>query len=270
MNMRSLVVAVVAAFGLSLIPAVPAQAAEIDPWSLLITPAGCESALGDPAYCGPRVLVTVPYITSALNGDTFSGGRLTLVGPNGPVPLKEEEFLGIQSYVSVPDPNYAGAALAARVGTEAMVPGTYTVRLDYEISGRWRCSVYYENGCNWTDDQEIRKIWQFNYADAPAIVPQRASVSSLLLLDGKPKKGKSAVTGLVSFQGADAGDRVIVQVRDGKKWKTIGRYRIKQDDLLLQMANVYMNAPAGKQRFRAFVKGTPQLVARDTVRVSKA
>ena len=269
-HVRSLIVAAIAAVIASLVPATSANAAEIEPWSLLATSPGCESSLLDEDYCGPRLVVTVPYVTAVVNDDTFSGGRLTVKGPAGPVPLRAEEFLAVQSDVSLSNPGYAGAAVAARVGTGAMAPGLYTVRLDYEIAGRWRCSAYYENGCNWTDDREIQKIWQFRYTGAPAIVPQQASISSLLLLDGKPKKGKPAVAGIVSFQGASAGDRVIVQVRDGKKWETIGRYRIKRDDLLLQMANIYVNAPAGRQRFRAFVKGTPQLVARDTVRVSRA
>ena len=216
--LRKFVVTLVAVAAMSLATSSHASAEENRKgnWELFVDAGACAYEWQNQAWCGPSLVV---HADLYLFPDDRYDATMTLQGPNGPVPL---QYDGLVRYsggrgTSTVDPTYWGPTFETRTPTGGLAPGTYGATLSVDVSGRWSCSIYSRDGCNWLEGQRLIIPWIFEWTGQNLITQ---AIPTIQTAQGA-KYGKNLIAIDAIVAPLKAGVPVTLQKKAGAAWKTV-------------------------------------------------
>lgn len=233
-------------------------------WDLYVDAAGCTYEWEDQAWCGPELIV---HADMFLTDDDRYSATMQLQSSNGDIPLQYSLTTpyaagrGAQST----DPNYWGPSFDNRTPTGGLAPGTYGLTLSINVSGRWSCTIYSEDVCNFLKPRDAIYAWIFDWDETSVQVP-----AIKLVKEAEAKVfGRGTAKPWVQIDGsvlpAYAGTQVTIQRQTSNgKWKTLVK---KQSKILGYVSYLDKKAPvARKVHYRVFATGEPDFALTVTAR----
>lgn len=224
-------------------------------WDLYVDASGCAYDWEDQAWCGPDLVVHADvYI---YDDDRYSA-TMRLIGPNGDVPLQYGANARYSQGrgASSTDPNYWGPSFEKRTPTGGLAPGRYGVTLSVDVSGRWSCSIYSRDVCNFLEPKSNVYAWVFDWNGASIQVPtinlmREAETNVVGRNTNKPWVLISAAA-----QPAKEGTPVTIQRQnENGKWQTVTQ---KKSGPLGYVTYTDKKAPKAKKvRYRIFASDAP-------------
>lgn len=267
MRKRSIATAITAALllGGSILtaPQAVAEGERRGNWDLYVDAGGCAYDWQDQAWCGPSLVVHANMYL--LEDDRYSAS-MRLIGVDGDVPLQYARTPYTPGRgASAVDPNYWGPAFSNRVGSAGMPPGEYGVTLSVDVSGRWSCSIYSEDVCNFLRPKSANYVWLFTWDGTSIQVPVTPLVQSV----DASVIGRKTPQPWVRLDAAVAPDTIGTPVKFQRKtdkgtWKTIAT---KKSKILGYASYLDKKAPKAKKvTYRIFAGTEPEFALTVTVR----
>jgi hypothetical protein len=232
-------------------PAASAEGERNFNWDLNVDATGCEYDFQDQAWCGPTL-----DIDSGLfiyDDDRYSA-TMRLIGIDGDIPLQ----YGANA-------RYSSGAFKKRTPTGGLAPGRYGVTLSYDVSGRWSCSIYSRDVCNFLNPKTGVYAWVFDWTGTSLKVPTVKMVrDATTTVIGRSSK-KPLVMLNASVQPGEEGIPVTIQrQKSNGKWKTIAK---KRSEVLGFVTYTDKKPPkARKVRYRLLVPDAPDFALTVTAR----
>jgi hypothetical protein len=258
----ALLAGVVAFSGLTAVAPTAGANAYRGNWDLFVGGTGCTSASQDQAWCGTGFVVRANLY---VDDDDLVTGSMRLIGSNGDIPLKNggASLLWNPRVIQQVDPTYKGQAFESRAATGQLAPGNYGLILTITTAGRWSCSIYSKDVCNWQDDKETVIPWFFEWTGTDQLVPVINVVTSVRALYLESKKSGVAVDGVVIPNRE--GIPIRLQKRVNGKWKTLGT----KNTGVLGFVDFVDRTPnkTAKATYRMFAVDAPTFALKVTERV---
>ena len=253
-----------AASGVIAAPSVLAEGERRGNWDLYVDAGGCAYDWLDQAWCGPALVV---HADMYLSDDDRYSAQMRLIGLNGDIPLqygsnaRYNPGRGARST----DPNYWGPAFEKRTGTGNLAPGRYGVTLTVDVSGRWSCSLYSRDVCNFLEPKSKVYAWVFDWAGTSVQVPTIPLIQEAETTVTGRKSSDPSVFLQAAVSPEKAGTRIVFQRETKKgKWKTI---KTKKSRALGYVFYTDKNPPKRKKvRYRVFAEGAKDYALTVTAR----
>lgn len=245
-------------------PGASAQGERRGNWDLYVDAGGCAYDWQEQAWCGPSLVVHADlYLTDA---DRYFAS-MRLIGPNGDIPLQygaNARYSPGRGSSKV-DPSYWGPAFEKRTPTGGLAPGRYGVTLTADVMGRWSCSIYSENICNFLQPKEVIYAWTFDWTGTSVQVPTVKLVREVEASVVGRNSGKPEVWLNAAVQPDTEGTRVTIQRQvSAGKWKTIAT---RKSGGLGLVSYIDKKPPKAKTvRYRLFVPGAQEFALTVTAR----
>ena len=245
----------VATSGVFAAPSASAQGERRGNWDLYVDASGCAYGWQDQAWCGPSLVI---HADMYLSEDDLYSASMRLIGASGDIPLQygaSARYNPGRGASSV-DPNYWGPAFEKRTPTGGLAPGRYGVTLTVDVSGRWSCSIYSRDVCNFLEPKNEVYAWVFDWTGASLQVPTVKLVREAETAVAGRSSNQPWVVLNAAVQPGVAGIPVTIQrEKSNGKWETIAKKRSK---VLGLVTYTDKKAPkANKLRYRLFVPDAP-------------
>lgn len=241
----------VAASGVIAAPSASAEGERNFNWDLNIDAAGCAYDWQDQAWCGPTLDIDSGLV---IYDDDLYSASMRLIGPDGDIPLQ----YGANA-------TFRSGQFEKRTPTGGLAPGRYGVTLTYDVSGRWSCTIYSRDVCNFLEPKSGVYAWVFDWTGTSMKVPTvRLVREAETTVVGRSSKQPLVLLN-VAAQPAVAGIPVTIQrQKSNGKWETIAKKRSK---VLGLVTYTDKKAPKMKKlRYRFFVPDAPDFALTVTAR----
>jgi len=218
----------------------------------------------DQAWCGPDLII---HANLYMSEDDRYTATMRLIGEAGDIPLQygsDARFNPGRGARST-DPNYWGPSFEKRTPTGGLAPGRYGVTLTLDISGRWSCSIYSRDVCNFLEPKNNVYAWVFDWNGTTMQVPTvnlvREAETNVVGRDTK----QPWVLINAAVQPDQAGTPVTIQrQKKNGKWETIAKRKSK---VLGLVTYTDKKAPKAKKvRYRIFATDAPDFALAVTAR----
>lgn len=247
--------ALVAASGVISIPAASAEGERRGNWDLYVDANGCAYEWQDQAWCGPALVV---HANMYLSEDDRYSSKMKLFGANGDVSLQygaDARFNPGRGSSAI-DPNYWGPAFEKRTPSGGLAPGRYGLTLSVSVSGRWSCSIYSRDVCNFLEPNEEIYAWVFDWTGTTMQVPAVRFVREVeTVVTGRTSSQPVVFISAAVLPRVEGIPVTIQRQKSNGKWETIATKRSKVLGLVMYTDK---KAPKEKKlRYRLFVPGAP-------------
>lgn len=220
-------------------------------WDLNVDATGCTYDWQDQAWCGPTLDIDSGLVI--YDDDRYSAS-MRLIGADGDIPLQ----YGANA-------TFSSGQFKKRTPTGGLAAGRYGVTLTYNVSGRWSCSIYSRDVCNFLEPKSAVYAWVFDWSGTSTKVPTVKMVREAeTVVVGRSSKQPRVLLN-AAVQPGEAGIPVTIQrQKDNGKWKTIAK---KRSQVLGLVTYTDKKPPKAKKvRYRLLVPDAPEFALTVTAR----